>query len=284
MEEEVLKMGAPKLYFVFSPKGTRNYEKSLVIQKWANQLPNRVYDVSQADLILSVGGDGRLLHAGHEYYLMGIPLFGVHCGTVGFALNRLTNDDLKHNGKSFLAGEDLVFVEVGLLDVTVYQEDGAIEKAIAINEVCLKAFSAIGCCSVRGENFSRKRTFALKEIWGDGVIVSTPFGSTAYNYKAGGVILPLDSKNLAITGNNTGTTGSLKPKANQEIVLETVRGPLTAYVDHRHFDNAKRVVITPSIHKIRLAFRKSENFELRRYNLAMQDRIIQDLVEKEDDL
>ena len=103
-------MGVPNLFFVFPPQGTRNYEKSLVVQKWADQLPNRVYDISKANLIVVVSGDGGLFHTGHEYYPLRIPLFGINRGTVGFALNHLSDDVMKCDGKSFLNDDDLVFV------------------------------------------------------------------------------------------------------------------------------------------------------------------------------
>ncbi len=142
-----------------------------------------------ADLIVALGGDGFVLETLHRYLARDVPIFGMNRGSVGFLMNRYDEDGLM---------ERLIRAEpIRLNPLTMTAEDvlGETHEALAINEVSL----------LRETRFAAKlRLFIddverMREMICDGVLVSTPAGSTAYNVSAGGPILPLDTKLLALT-------------------------------------------------------------------------------------
>jgi NAD+ kinase len=142
-----------------------------------------------ADLIVALGGDGFVLETLHRYLARDVPIFGMNRGSVGFLMNRYDEGGLM---------ERLVRAEpIRLNPLTMTAEDmsGEPHRALAINEVSL----------LRQTRFAAKLRLSIddvermKEMICDGVLVSTPAGSTAYNVSAGGPILPLDTKLLALT-------------------------------------------------------------------------------------
>lgn len=144
----------------------------------------------EADAIIVLGGDGTMLRALHEYQDYAAPLFGLNLGTLGFLLNeRKREEDLLErieNAKRFT---------IHPLQMTAIDKDGKKYKQVAFNEVSL----------IRETHNSAKiRVLVndverIQELVCDGVMVSTPVGSTAYNSSAGGHILPLDSNVINMT-------------------------------------------------------------------------------------
>ena len=149
----------------------------------------RGFDLSQADVIVALGGDGFMLDVLNEFHSVGLPLYGINQGTVGFLMNQVTQGNLIE--KLNLAEESVIHP----LKMSATKLDGSIEEALAINEVSL----------LRGGSQAAKLKIAvddlvrLEELICDGVLVSTSAGSTAYNLSAHGSILPLDSNILALT-------------------------------------------------------------------------------------
>ena len=137
----------------------------------------------QADVIVALGGDGQMLQTMHRYLNNRIPIYGMNRGSVGFLLNDYREDQLL---------ERLEKAEINVihpLRMTAYDEKGAEHRAIAINEVSL--FRQIyQAAKLRISVDGRVR---LDELICDGVLVSTPAGSTAYNLSAHGPILPIDA-------------------------------------------------------------------------------------------
>jgi NAD+ kinase len=150
--------------------------------------------LEEADVLVTVGGDGTLLHALHSLVAAGhdVPVFGLHRGTTGFLLNGWQGGD-----------EDLVervasahAERIVPLSTVATCEDGRREAPqLAFNEVALRRTSS---------QSARLRLLVdgverLPQLVGDGLIVATPAGSTAYNRSAGGPVLPLTSGVLAVT-------------------------------------------------------------------------------------
>ena len=151
--------------------------------------------LDEADVLVTVGGDGTLLHALHALVAAGrdVPVFGVHRGTTGFLLNVWDEDD----------GDDLVARIASALPETVVPlrlvttgPDGVRSPAqLAFNEVALRRTSS---------QSARLRLLVdgverLSQLVGDGLIVATPAGSTAYNRSAGGPVVPLSSGVMPVT-------------------------------------------------------------------------------------
>lgn len=143
----------------------------------------------QAGVIVALGGDGFMLETLHKLGQEGVPIYGMHRGTVGFLMNDFRPDGLPERlSKAPLA-------KLAPLRMTAKTTSGETVVADAINEVSLlretrqAAKIRIGVDSVT----------RLEELICDGVLVATPAGSTAYNLSAHGPIIPLGSKLLALT-------------------------------------------------------------------------------------
>jgi NAD+ kinase len=146
-----------------------------------------------ADVLVVAGGDGFLLHVLHEMldWDRMLPCFGINLGTVGFLMNSLELDDLSIADRVAQAHE----VSVRPLEMHAITQDGRKFFYHAINEVSLlRETRQTAKLEVRINGRVR-----MEELAGDGVLLSTPAGSTAYNSSAGGPILPLGSRMLALT-------------------------------------------------------------------------------------
>jgi len=143
----------------------------------------------KADVIIVLGGDGFMLLTLHEYHHLGKPFYGMNCGSVGFLLNEFSNKDV--NGKILKAKEHILFP----LHMKAKLENGDTVEALAFNEVSILRRSR-QTASIRLIVNGIER---ISRLVGDGILVATPAGSTAYNFSARGPIIPMDSNVLALT-------------------------------------------------------------------------------------
>ena len=147
------------------------------------------FDLSHADIIVVLGGDGFMLDVLNEFQGLGLPIYGINQGTVGFLMNQVTQGNLIE--KLNLAEETVIHP----LKMSATKLDGNLEEALAINEISLlRGGSQAAKLKVIVDDLVR-----LEELVCDGALVSTPAGSTAYNYSAHGPILPIGSNILALT-------------------------------------------------------------------------------------
>ena len=149
-------------------------------------------ELPNADMLICFGGDGTILHTAKAATRRGIPIFGVNIGTMGFMaeLESTEMDKLKK-----LASGDYTLDSRMMLDVTVQRDRDIIYHDICLNDVAITKGTVarivhleVKCDGVR----------AL-ECGGDGVIIATPTGSTAYSLSAGGPIIEPDARNILIT-------------------------------------------------------------------------------------
>jgi len=143
----------------------------------------------ECDIIVALGGDGFLLHSIHDYLHLRKPIYGMNCGTVGFLMNDF------HLGvlTSRLTGAKQI--QLYPLYMEAEMVDGSTATGYAFNEVSVTRHSGQSAnikISINGEE-------RLSRFMGDGLIVSTAAGSTAYNLSAHGPIIPLESNLLALT-------------------------------------------------------------------------------------
>ncbi len=144
---------------------------------------------ADADVIVALGGDGFMLQTLHKYREKAKPVYGMKLGSVGFLMNAWRPDDLLTR---------LQRAEPTLLrplEMSVVSESGSTIEALAFNEVSLLRQTKQAAHLRISMNGSEK----IAELICDGLLVSTPAGSTAYNLSAFGPILPLDSRLLAMT-------------------------------------------------------------------------------------
>ena len=165
----------------------RSYElpRDLRFSKLERELPN-------ADLVVCFGGDGTILHMAKTATRRGVPILGVNIGTMGFMaeLESTELDKLK-----LLATGEYTLDKRMMLDVTVQRDRDIIFHDICLNDVVITKGAvarivhlAVHCDGVQA-----------MECGGDGVIIATPTGSTAYSLSAGGPIVEPEAKNIIIT-------------------------------------------------------------------------------------
>lgn len=152
------------------------------------------YDDENPDIVISVGGDGTLLHAFHRYKnrLNKTAFVGVHTGHLGFYADWLPEEIEKL--VFAIAKTPFHVVEYPLLEVTVRYTNGRKEsRFLALNESTVKSIEStlVMDLEIRGEHFERFR--------GDGLCVSTPSGSTAYSKAVGGAIIHPSIKAIQIS-------------------------------------------------------------------------------------
>lgn len=183
----------------------------------------------QADVIVALGGDGHMLHTLHNTRDLGVPVYGMNRGTVGFLMNAYSPDDLPAR---LDAAEETVINPLHMRARTV---SGEVHEALAINEVSLLR-AGPQAARLRITVDGRVR---MDELVCDGALVCTPAGSTAYNYSAHGPILPVGSDVLALTAmaafRPRRWRGALLPRTAQVCieVLHPEKRPVRADADSR---------------------------------------------------
>ena len=199
--------------------------------------------LEEADVLVTVGGDGTLLHALHLLASAGrqVPVFGVHRGTTGFLLNAWSSEEPLEARLATALPERVV-----PLSLTVTGPDGRAQPSVlAYNEVALRRTSSQSArLRLRVDGVVR-----LPQLVGDGLIVATPAGSTAYNRSAGGPVLPLSSGVLAVTSvcamRPQRWPGALVSRASEiEVeVLDAEHRPVAGSPDGRGEQPVARVVV-----------------------------------------
>lgn len=205
--------------------------------------------VDQADVIVALGGDGFMLKTLHDTQELPAPVYGMNRGTVGFLMNAYAEDDLPDR---LLAAEE---AKINPLRMVAHMADGTEARALAINEVSLLR-AGPQAAKLRILIDGRQR---LEELVCDGALVSTPAGSTAYNYSAHGPILPIGSDVLALTAvaafRPRRWRGALLPKSAKVRfeVIQPAKRPVMADADGVSFRDVHAVDIfsEPSVvHRI----------------------------------
>lgn len=193
----------------------------------------QVEHFADAEVVVAIGGDGhmlRVLRAMDEKKVK-IPVFGLNMGTVGYAMNDIRKGCLVERI------QEAVPQEIRPLHISYINEHGHPRNAIAWNEGT--AFR-LDTQALKLE-VSVNDVVRIKDIACDGLICATPFGSTAYNQSAGGPILPLESKSIALT-----SVCPIRPRHWPGAVL-----PHTAVVAIKNLDPERRpMVITADSEKI----------------------------------
>ncbi|MBL1436170.1 MAG: NAD kinase [Rhodobacteraceae bacterium] len=195
--------------------------------------------VQEADVIVPLGGDGFMLSTLHASQSLPAPVYGMHQGTVGFLMNDYAEEDLPAR---ISAAER---AEIHPLKMRTLCVDGTEKEALAINEVSMLRMGPQAAklrISINGQ-------VRLESLVCDGALVSTPAGSTAYNYSAHGPILPIEANILALTAvaafRPRRWRGALLPMdaAISFEILEPHKRPVAAVADSSDVKNVVRVDI-----------------------------------------
>lgn len=174
-----------KLCLPFEVDRSYDLPRDLRFFRLDRELPN-------AELVICFGGDGTILHMAKAATRKGIPLLGVNIGTMGF-MAELESTEL--DKLELLASDNFTLDSRRMLDVTVQRDRSIIFHDICLNDVAVTkgAVARIVYLSVKCDGVQ------AMECGGDGVIVATPSGSTAYSLSAGGPIVEPEAENILIT-------------------------------------------------------------------------------------
>jgi NAD+ kinase len=195
-----------------------------------------------AETLLALGGDGFMLHTLHrmlEGECPNLPVFGMNRGTVGFLMNEWRLEDLAERLSQAKA------IRVAPLEMRATTVGGETFVHAAINEISLLRETRQ---TAKIEVLVEGRV-VLPELVCDGVLVSTPAGSTAYNLSAHGPILPLQAKMLALTAISPFRprrwSGAILPDENSVCfrVLEPANRPISAVADQIEVRDVAKVEI-----------------------------------------
>jgi len=222
-----------RIAFVASPSPEAERARERLVARYGTVA------LGAADVVVALGGDGLMLQTLHRLMSSGTPIYGMNRGTVGFLMNEFHEDGLIER---LSAAETTV---IHPLLMRARDTEGREHEYRALNEVSLfrQSYQA-----------SRLRilidgTERLRELIADGVLVSTPAGSTAYNLSVQGPIIPINAPLLALTPISPFRPrrwrGALLPDtATVEIeVLETEKRPSAAVADHDEVRNVRSVTI-----------------------------------------
>lgn len=227
-------------------------------------LTNNHNNVDNIDLIIAVGGDGLMLHLLHEYENKPIAIYGVNCGSVGFLMNSL-------NEQNFLASlENARQSSLHPLRMQAIDCDGVKHSHIAINEVSLWRQSN-QAAKIKIEINGQER---IDNLTADGVLVATSAGSTAYNLSVRGPIIPFGADVIALTPISPfrprNWRGALLP-SNSKVRFEILNSdsrPVNATADSNEIKNVKEVLVFED---------RSINFKiLFDHNHSLEERIIRE--------
>ena len=212
--------------------------KSLKIK---NFLTNKLKSSSlkKSSFIIVIGGDGFMLETLKKNYRFKKPFYGINSGNYGFLMNKFNKE--KTYKKIFKAKK----IKISPLTMSVKTKTGSTKKGIAINEVSIlrQSRQAASLKIIQGKKQ------IIKELISDGVLVSTPAGSTAYNLSVHGPILSLNSKQLSIAPISPFRPRRWKSRIvndNSQITIRNLnpsKRPISAVADNFEVRNAKQITI-----------------------------------------
>ena len=207
--------------------------KSLLIKKI------KTTTLKRSSIIIVLGGDGFMLQTLKRLYQLKKPFYGINSGNYGFLMNKFSNKYFLKNLKNSTN------VKIHPLQMTVATKNKLVKKSIAINEVSILRQSK----QASSISIAVNKKHIIKKLISDGVLVSTPAGSTAYNLSAHGPILNLDSKKLTITPISPFRPRRWRGKIisdKSKIIIKNLdpnKRPISAVADNFEVRNAKTITI-----------------------------------------
>ena len=198
----------------------------------------QIYSIKNSTIIIVIGGDGFMLSTLKKFYKFNKPFYGVNSGNYGFLMNKFSNNIIKDLSRAKT-------VRIFPLEMKVKTRAKIIKKSLAINEISiLRQSKQTANISI----FKNKKPL-IKKLVSDGVIVSTPAGSTAYNLSVYGPILSLDSRKLSISPISPFRPRRWKGKVvndNSMILIKNLnptKRPLSSVADNNEVRNAESVAV-----------------------------------------
>ncbi len=216
------------------------------------------FSLSKSNLIIVVGGDGFMLQTLKKNKNINKSFYGINSGNYGFLMNKFSlNKTINNLSKAKK-------ITISPLEMIVKNKSGLKKKAIAINEVSILRQSR-QAASMSIKNGSK---IIIKKLISDGVLISTPAGSTAYNLSVHGPILSLNSKKLSIAPISAFRPRRWKGKIisdKSKIIIKNLnhqKRPISAVADNIEIRNAKTISIkTNNKIKFNLLYDKNNSLQ-----------------------
>ena len=232
-------------------------KKSLKIKNLLTKKINNI-QFNQKDLVIVIGGDGFMLETLKKNKNSKRHFYGINSGNYGFLMNKFSSENIVKNLTK------AKMISISPLEMVVKNKNNQIKKSLAINEVSiLRQSRQAASLSIR---YGSKQI--IKKLVSDGVLVSTPAGSTAYNLSVHGPILSLNSKKLSIAPISPFRPRRWKAKIVNDklkiviINLNPSKRPISAVADNLEFRNAKSITIkTNNKIKFNLLYDKNKSLQ-----------------------
>ena len=238
---------------IISDKNKKSLKiKNLIIKKI------KIHQFKKKNLIIVIGGDGFMLQILKKNKDTKKLFYGINSGNYGFLMNKFSSKNIIKN----LSRANMV--SISPLEMVVRNKNNHIKRSIAINEVSVLRQSR-QAASLSIKQGSRQ---VIKKLVSDGVLVSTPAGSTAYNLSVHGPILSLHSKKLSISPISPFRPRRWKGKIvndKSKIVITNLnpsKRPISAVADNLEVRNAKSITVkTNNKIKFNLLYDKNRSLQ-----------------------
>ena len=241
-----------KVYLIFDKTRASLKIKSILIKKV------KFTSLIKSNIIIVLGGDGFMLQTLKKLHKYGKPFYGINSGNYGFLMNKFSSENIiKNLNKANM-------ISISPLEMTVKNNNNQIRKSLAINEVSILRQSR-QAASLSIKHGSKQ---IIKKLVSDGVLVSTPAGSTAYNLSVHGPILSLNSKKLSIAPISPFRPRRWKGKIVNDKLnititnLNPTKRPISAVADNLEVRNAKSILVkTNNKIKFNLLYDKNRSLQ-----------------------
>ena len=235
-------------------------DKNKKSQNIKKKLVNKIkrHQFKQNNLVIVIGGDGFMLQTLKKNKNSKKNFYGINSGNYGFLMNKFSSENVIKN----LTKANMI--SISPLEMTVKNNKNHIKKSLAINEVSILRQSR-QAASLSIKHGSKQ---IIKKLISDGVLVSTPAGSTAYNLSVHGPILSLNSKKLSIAPISPFRPRRWRGKiVNDKLKiiitnLNPSKRPISAVADNLEVRNAKSIIIkTNNKIKFNLLYDKNRSLQ-----------------------
>ena len=219
---------------IISDKNKKSLKiKKLLIKKLDS------HQFKQHNIVIVIGGDGFMLETLKKNKNSNKQFYGINSGNYGFLMNKFSSENIIKNL------EKANMISISPLEMIVKNKNNQIKKSLAINEVSILRQSR-QAASLSIKHGTKQ---IIKKLVADGVLVSTPAGSTAYNLSVHGPILSLNSKKLSIAPISPFRPRRWKGKIVNDklkIVITNLnpsKRPISAVADNLEVRNAKSITV-----------------------------------------
>ncbi len=229
-----MSLAAPRVAFLAAPTDLAAQSRARLLARYGET------SLDEAGVVVALGGDGFMLETLHLLLGRNLPVYGMNCGSVGFLMNAYGEDDVPERIARAQAAE------LHPLRMHAVTKGGAVEEALALNEVSLLR-ELRQAAKIRITVDGRVR---MPELICDGILISTPAGSTAYNLSAHGPIVPLSADLLPMTPISAFRPrrwrGALLPASAEVLfeVLEAEKRPVAAVADFTEVRDVLSVAVS----------------------------------------